>query len=89
MADLKAKRSGRAITPEMAAALAAEAEAGYGLSLAQRRQVGRPSLDEGVSPRVSFRATTELYEATRKRAAAEGRPMSAVVREAVERYVLD
>ncbi len=89
MADLKAKKSGRTITPEMAAALAVEAEAGYDLSLAQRRQVGRPSLDEGVSPRVSFRATTELYEATRKRADAEGRPMSALVREAVERYVLD
>jgi len=42
-----------------------------------------------MSPRVSVRATTELYEATRKQAAAEGRPMSALVREAVERYVLD
>ncbi len=88
MADLKAKRSGQAITPELVAALAAEAEEGYDLSMARRRTVGRPSLDEGTSPRVSFRATKELYQAAQERAAAEGRSVSALAREAVERYIL-
>jgi hypothetical protein len=69
--------------------LAREAEAGYDLAPARRRRLGRPSLDSGRSPRLSFRASRGLYEAARARAAREGRSVSALVREATERYVAE
>jgi cytosine/adenosine deaminase-related metal-dependent hydrolase len=69
-------------------ALAAEAERGYDLSKAKRRRVGRPSLGaRGASPRVSFRATPELYRAAKRRAREEGRSVSELAREAVARYI--
>lgn len=80
-------KSGEPITDEDIAALAAEAEAGYDLTQARWERVGRPSLDEGISPRLSFRASRKLYEAVRARAAREGRTISDLAREAVERYV--
>jgi len=67
--------------------LAAEAEAGYELAQARPQRVGRPSLEAGVSPRVSFRTSRTLYDAARERAAKEGRSVSELAREAVERYV--
>jgi hypothetical protein len=52
------------------------------------RYVGRPSLsDAGRSPRVSFRAPTSLYKAAWKRADEEGRSLSSLAREALERYL--
>jgi len=79
---------GEEITPEIADALAAEAERGYDLSKAKRRRVGRPSLaGQGASPRMSFRATPDLYRAAQKRAKKEGRSVSDLAREAVARYV--
>ena len=91
------RRSTRTVTPVTAggdtltsrqlAALAAEAEAGYDLAQAARRPVGRPSLELGVSPRVTFRTSRTLYEAARERAAREGRTVSQLAREAMERYV--
>lgn len=81
-------RSGLEITPEIADALADEAERGYDLSKAERRFVGRPSLSgNGASPRMSFRITPELYLALEERAEKEGRSVSDLVREAVARYV--
>jgi hypothetical protein len=81
-------KSGVEITPEIADALADEAERGYDLSKARRRRVGRPSLSErGESPRVSFRATPDLYRAAQRRAKREGRSLSDLAREAVARYV--
>ena len=81
-------KSGTEITPEIADALAAEAERGYDLSKAKRLRVGRPSLGgSGASPRMSFRATPELYRAAKKRAKEEGRSMSDLAREAVRQYV--
>jgi len=68
-------------------ALAVEAAAGYDLRRAQRQRVGRPSLEAGVSPRVTFRTSRSLYEAARQRAAREGRTVSALAREAMERFV--
>ena len=49
---------GTEITERIADELADEAERGYDLSLGRRR--GRPSLDQGVSPRVTFRVTGDL-----------------------------
>lgn len=85
----KAKtNSGAAIIPELAETLASEAERGYDLSKGRRRRVGRPSLGgHGASPRVSFRATPELYRDARRQAKKEGRTVSDLAREAVARYV--
>jgi len=81
-------RAGTEITPEIADALAAEAERGYDLSKAKRRPVGRPSLaGGGASPRLSFRTTPDLYRAAQKRAKEEGRSVSDLAREAVARFV--
>jgi hypothetical protein len=81
-------KSGLEITPEIADALADEAERGYDLSKAERRVVGRPSLSgNGASPRMSFRITPELYLALKQRAEKEGRSVSDLAREAVARYV--
>jgi hypothetical protein len=81
-------KSGEEITPEIADALAAEAERGYDLSKAKRQRAGRPSLGgTGASPRLSFRTTPDLYRAAQKRAKEEGRSVSDLAREAVARYV--
>jgi hypothetical protein len=81
-------KSGAEITPEIANALAAEAELGYELSKARRRRVGRPSLaGGGTSPRLSFRTTPDLYRAAQRRAKKEGRSVSDLAREAVARFV--
>lgn len=81
-------KAGTEITPEIAGALATEAERGYDLSKAKRRRVGRPSLaEDGPSPRLSFRTTPDLYEAAKERAKEEGRSVSDLAREAVTRYV--
>lgn len=81
-------RSGTEITPEIADSLAAEAERGYDLSKAKRRRIGRPSLaGRGASPRMSFRATPELYRAVQNRAKKEGRSVSDLAREAVTQLV--
>jgi len=81
-------KSGTEITPEVADALADEAERGYDLSKAKRRRVGRPSLGgRGASPRLSFRATPELYRAAQRQAKEEGRSVSDLAREAVARYI--
>lgn len=81
-------KSGAEISPQTADAIASEAERGYDLSKARRRRVGRPSLGgRGASPRVSFRATPELYKAAQQRARKEGRTISDLAREAVARYV--
>lgn len=54
----------------------------------ERRYVGRPSLGKaGQSPRVSFRASPKLFKAAWKRADEEGRSLSSLAREALERYL--
>ena len=81
-------KAGEEITPEIACALAVEAERGYDLSKTKRRRVGRPSLaGQGASPRMSFRTTPGLYRAAQIRAKKEGRSVSELAREAVARYV--
>jgi len=93
MAKVKANqkpktKSGTEIDPQIADALASEAELGYDLGEATRRRVGRPSLGRrGSSPRVSFRATPELYRAAKRRARKEGRTVSDLARDAVARYL--
>ena len=77
--------SGTEITEKLAQELADEAERGYDLSRGRRR--GRPSLDQGVSPRVTFRITGELQERARARAEREGKSLSELARDALADYV--
>src|SRR5579872_3866723 len=67
--------------------LATEAEAGYDLGQAKHQRLGRPSLESGISPRVSFRTSRKLYDAARQRAVREGRTVSELAREAMEQYI--
>lgn len=78
---------GDLLTQSTVDALATEAVAGYDLSKARMEHIGRPSLGSGVSPRISFRASSQLYALVRARAAREGRSVSDLAREALEQYV--
>ena len=84
-------RSGRALTSADVEALATKAEHGVDISRWRPRR-GRPSLTEagaGDSPRVGARVSAETYQGFLKRAEAEGRTPSEVVRSLVEAYVTD
>lgn len=82
-----AKETGLEITEEDTAALAAEAEAGYDLSLATEVRVGRPAMEEGTAPRLTVRLPRSVYQAAQERAAREGRSLSDLAREAISAYV--
>jgi hypothetical protein len=88
MARVKTK-AGKRLTGAAIEGLAREAEAGYDLSKAKPEpaQAGRPSLEEGVSPRISYRVAKSLYARAKDTADKEGRTVSEVAREALERYV--
>jgi hypothetical protein len=81
--------SGTEITEEYAERLADEFEREtFDPTDWERRYVGRPSLGTaGESPRVSFRASPKLFKAAWKRADKEGRSLSSLAREALERYL--
>lgn len=80
-------RDGTPLTDEIADAIANEAERGY--DLATWRRVGRKSLAGGAgkSPRINLRVTQELHRRALARAEREGKTVSEVAREALERYV--
>jgi hypothetical protein len=88
-APLGVTLGGTVITEELAEQWAEEIERNPpDPSKFERRYVGRPSLGKaGQSPRVSFRASPKLYKAAWKRADAEGRSLSSLAREALERYL--
>ena len=88
MAELKTTK-GTKLSKAAVDKLASEAEAGYDLSKAKRQRIGpgRPSLAEGESPRISYRVAPALFDRAKKKAKAEGRTVSEVAREALQRYV--
>ena len=86
MADLKSKK-GTKLAKGAVDRLTAEAEAGYDLSKAKRQLVGRPSLAEGESPRISYRVAPALFDRAKEKARSEGRTVSEVAREALQKYV--
>lgn len=88
MASMKTK-SGRRMSGPTVKGLAKEAERGFDLAKAKRERVdpGRPSLENGVSPRISYRVARSLYTRAKAKAEAEGRTVSEVAREALQRYV--
>jgi hypothetical protein len=78
----------RELTPEDVERLAAEAEKGYDLDKARSQRVGRPRLDSKYrSVQISVRATPTLRAKLELRAKREGRRVSDVAREALERYL--
>ena len=81
--------SGTVITEELAEKWAEEIERNPpDPSVFKRRYVGRPSLgNAGQSLRVSFRASPELFKAAWQQADKEGRSLSSLAREALERYL--
>jgi hypothetical protein len=88
VADLKTKR-GAKLTKQDIERLADDAERGFDLSRATRERVrpGRPSLAEGESPRISYRVAPSLFAAAQQKAKDEGRTLSEVAREALQRYL--
>lgn len=80
-------KSGAPITEELAERLAREAEAGYDLS--RGRRIGRKSLSggRGRSPRLNIRTPVDLYERALAKATQEGKTVSELAREALEKYV--
>ena len=88
MAALNTKK-GTKLSKAATDELATEAEAGYDLSKAKRQRVGpgRPSLAEGESPRISYRVAPALFDRAKKKAKAEGRTVSEVAREALQKYL--
>jgi hypothetical protein len=83
-------KSGKVLTRKDIEAMADEAEAGYDLRTFRAEPVpGRPSLGKGVSPRISYRVPERLYSKAKARAKAEGRTVSELARDALNRYVSD
>jgi hypothetical protein len=85
-------RSGRVMTDDDAAALAASLEADdFDPGPMRKRPVGRPGLSRrasgGASPRVSVRVEAQAYEALKARADAEHRTVSDLAREAIQAFV--
>lgn len=92
MADLREKTitaaTGEVLTEEDIERIADEVESEAPVVFAAMRPVGRPSLDgNGTSPRLNFRVSRELYDAAAERAIEEERTVSAVAREALEKYL--
>jgi hypothetical protein len=80
--------SGEVITDELAEKWADEIESEQPVRWARRLPVGRPSLNgNGISPKVSFRIPTALYEELQARANQERRTCSEITREALEKYL--
>jgi len=80
--------SGEELTPELEEELADEAERGYDLSQAKRIFVKGPMLADGMRPpKITVQLTNAELNAIRRRAEDEGRTISDLAREALERYL--
>lgn len=80
-------KSGTRLSEALIDQLANEAEAGYDLSKAEIRSPGRPSLGVGPSKPLQVRIEADLDASLRSRAAAEGRSISEIARDALRAYV--
>jgi hypothetical protein len=81
---------GTVVSDELAEQLADEAEAGYDLDQGEivHSGRGRPSLSgTATSPQVTFRLPGDLRAKAEERARREGKSLSALAREAMERYL--
>lgn len=83
-------RSGQMLTDEIAERLADEIESDRDVRWARRRPVGRPSLNgDGITPKVSFRIPTALYEELQVRANRDHRTVSDLTREALAKFLAE
>jgi hypothetical protein len=83
-------RSGRMLTDGIAEKLADDIESDREVRWARRRPVGRPSLNgDGITPKVSFRIPTALYEELQARANKDRRTVSDLTREALEKFLAE
>ncbi|HVS28876.1 MAG TPA: CopG family transcriptional regulator [Solirubrobacteraceae bacterium] len=82
-------RSGQPITDAEVEALAAEAEAGYDVDqlIARRPKRGRPALGSSPASVESVRLDPELRRQLLQRARSEGTTASAIIREALRRFL--
>ena len=82
-------KSGTPLTDELIEQLADEAEQGYDVEkiLSRRGKRGRPPLGSGPSTVESVRLDPELKERLAQRAAADGMPVSEVIREALRHHL--
>jgi len=86
MAPLRSK-SGRVLTDDAIDELARRMEKGYEPEQLRPRKAGRPPLgDEHPSPRIQVRVSHHLYVSVSQRARQEGKTMSALVRQLLEKY---
>lgn len=85
--SLRHDAKGAPITQEYLDRAAREAE--EGLDLTRARRVGRPSLGSSGrhSPRVSFRLSEDVRSRAEQVAHREGKTVSQLAREALERYL--
>ncbi len=79
--------SGVPITEELIEKLSREAEAGYDVEKTIRRRAGRPPLGTAAASVESVRLDPELREALLERAKLDHETTSAVIREALRRYL--
>lgn len=86
MAPLRSK-SGRVLTDDVVNDMADRMERGYEPDQLRPRKGGRPPLgDDYPSPRIQVRVSRRLYVTVSKRARQEGKTVSALVRQLLERY---
>ena len=81
-------KSGKVLTEEDIERIADEVESDEPVVFTAVRLVGRPPLDRnGKSRQVSFRVPRPLYDAAAERAIEEERTVSAVARDALEKFL--
>lgn len=81
-------RSGQMLTEKIAEQLADEIESGREVRWACRRAVGRPSPDQdAITPKVTLRVPTTLYEQLQERANKDRRTVSDLTCEALKKLL--
>ena len=79
--------TGKPITEDLVAELAAKAEAGYDVEQTMRGRAGRPSIGSAPAVVESVRLDPELRQALAQRAKRDDETTSAVIRKALQRYL--
>ncbi len=79
--------SGKRITEDFVAEVAAEAEAGYDVEEILHRRPGRPTLGSAPASVESVRLEPELRSALTERAERDHETTSSVIRKALRRYL--
>jgi hypothetical protein len=79
--------SGKPLTDKLITELATEAEHGYDVDAILTRRAGRPTLGTSAATVESVRLDPELRDALLRRAEADHTTPSALIREALRRYL--